>query len=54
MKYTRKEIIKGFEKWVAEERLTPSKFVSDSDCLKEDSESLAKYKAEALIKYINQ
>ena len=54
MKYTKKEITKAFIKWVENERLTPSNFTPDSECIREDAKDLAKQKSNYLIKLINE
>ena len=53
MKYTRKQILKANIKWITEERLKPTNFFTDEQCMKEDVEELAESKTQALIDYIN-
>ena len=54
MKYTEKQITKAFFKWVENERLTPSNFRTDQECIREDAKDLAKQKSNYLIKLINE
>ena len=53
MKYTKKQIVKGFKNWEKHFRLQPSEFRSDLEELKEDIDSIAESKFEYLVKYMN-
>ena len=54
MKYSKKQIIKGFESWNAAQRLRPSNYYSDEEALKKDVDMAAIELAEELIKHINK
>ena len=54
MKYTEEQIYKGFERWLTERRLYPSRFKSDEDELAEDITDLSADQTKALIIYINK
>tara|TARA_R110000803_G_C11814353_1_gene301113 strand:+ start:203 stop:367 length:165 start_codon:yes stop_codon:yes gene_type:complete len=54
MKYTKKQIIKGFANWQTDYRLNPSTFKSDEDIASKDIKDHAKGQLKNLIKYIKQ
>ena len=54
MKYTKKQIEKGFLNWETQLRLHPENFSTTEEELIENVETLSKNKTEALIKFINQ
>ena len=54
MKYSRKQIERGYKAWITETRLNPTGFESDEEDLARNVGKSAKVKAQTLIDYINQ
>ena len=54
MKYTKKQITKGFKDWQTDVRLNPSKFITDEEVLNTDVKEYAENQLDCLIKYINK
>tara|TARA_R110000744_G_scaffold369697_1_gene480028 strand:+ start:325 stop:489 length:165 start_codon:yes stop_codon:yes gene_type:complete len=54
MKYTEKQIKKGFANWQIDYRLNPSTFKSDEEIASKDIEEHAEEQLNNLIKYIKQ
>ena len=54
MKYTKKQLVKAYEEWTSENRLNPSSFISDEDCLKINVKEYSEMCINTLIGYINK
>lgn len=52
MKYTKKQLIKAWEEWTIEQRLNPSKFMSEEECLNTDVRDISQMCVNELIKRI--
>ena len=53
MKYTKKQIKKGFLNWSIHERLMPNEMITDFELANMNVDDLAKEQLNALIYYIN-
>jgi hypothetical protein len=52
MKYSKKQLIKAWKDWTIEQRLNPSNFMTEDECINTDVDKYSKMCVNQLIKRI--